>query len=103
MGNSVGSLEQLKQTEYDILIGAILGDAHVRKLKTNARVEFTHSNQQKEYLVWKYQQLKRWCDTPPYAVSVYDTRYQRNGTRGDSIRAHIRYSLTYGVYFTEIR
>jgi len=74
MGNSVGSLGQLTKHEKDILIGAILGDAHVRKLKTGARVEFAHSTKQKEYLFWKYQQLKRWCSREPYAVSINDAR-----------------------------
>jgi len=79
MGNSVGSLEQLKQTERDILIGALLGDAHARKVvdNRNARIEFTHSLNQKEYLFWKYQQLERWCNRPPYMVGVRDRRYGR--------------------------
>jgi len=77
MGNSVGSLGQLTKHEQDILVGTILGDAHVRQLKTEARVEITHSVKQKEYLFWKYQQLKRWCNKEPYSVSINDVRYHK--------------------------
>ena len=62
------------QEEYDILIGAILGDAHLRKLKKDVRVEFVHSIKKKEYLFWKYQQLKRWCRTKPHLVKFKDAR-----------------------------
>ena len=77
MDNTVGSLGQLTQTEYNVLIGTILGDAHVRKLKNNARIELTHSTKQKEYLFWKYQQLQNWCGQSPYIASVHDRRYQK--------------------------
>jgi hypothetical protein len=64
----------LNQEEYDILIGAILGDAHLRKLKQDVRVEIVHSIKQQEYLFWKYQKLKRWCQTEPHLVKFKDAR-----------------------------
>ena len=102
MGNSVGSLEQLTQTEYDILIGTILGDAHVRKLKNNARIEFTHSTKQKEYLFWKYQQLKNWCDRSPRTTSVYDRRYQKKWYSWRfSTRSHQVFTELWHLFYQE--
>ena len=63
--------------ERDILIGTILGDAHLRKMKQQSRVECVHSAKQKEYLLWKYGKLKRWCNTEPHLVKIQDSRYQR--------------------------
>ena len=61
--------------EQNILIGTILGDAHLRKLKRESRVEFNHSAKQKEYLFWKYRKLKRWCGAEPHLVRIQDDRY----------------------------
>lgn len=70
-------MTQLAKEEYDILIGTILGDAHVRKLKQEACIEFTHSVKQREYLFWKYQQLKKWCRTKPNLIRIKDQRYNK--------------------------
>ena len=70
-------MTRLSIEEKDILIGTILGDAHVRKLKQESRVEITHSTQQKAYLFWKYEKLKRWCGAKPHLVRIHDARYQK--------------------------
>jgi len=64
----------LNKEEYDILIGAVLGDAHLRKLERDVRIEFTHCVKQKRYLFWKYQKLKRWCRAEPHLVKFKDAR-----------------------------
>ena len=70
-------MAHLSIEEKDILVGTILGDAHVCKLKQESRVEFTHSTRQKEYLFWKYEKLKRWCGAKPHLVRIEDARYQK--------------------------
>lgn len=49
----------VKQREKGIILGTILGDAHIRMLKTDARLEVGHSEKQKDYLFWKYNQSKK--------------------------------------------
>jgi hypothetical protein len=68
---------RLSTEEKNILIGTILGDAHVRVGKRGSRVEFNHSAKQKEYLFWKYEKLQRWCGAGPHTVTIHDDRYNK--------------------------
>jgi len=67
MGNTVGSREPLvaftarktqtlwvRPQQMEILIGSILGDAYV---SPQGKIQLEHSIKQKEYLMWKYQEL----------------------------------------------
>lgn len=64
MGNTVGSLTQFQKS---VIIGTILGDGYLRKLKgrRNAFLEINHSFREKEYVDWKYQALKDVAGSPP--------------------------------------
>ncbi len=68
MGNPVGSLEVpkilsarkrlrlvLSETQRELLIGTILGDAYITLL---GKIRIEHSVKQREYVSWKYKQLK---------------------------------------------
>ncbi|MBI2653129.1 hypothetical protein HYX00_06695 [Candidatus Woesearchaeota archaeon] len=48
----------LKQTEHDLIIGSLLGDASIRQRERNSCFRFTHSIKQKEYAQWKANILK---------------------------------------------
>lgn len=63
-GNTAGSLSQVQRS---ILIGSMLGDGTLRKAngKKNALFEVNHAYQYKEYVDWKYQNLKEFVLTPP--------------------------------------
>lgn len=65
---------EISSREIEILIGAILGDAHLARLKTGARLEMMHSEKQKEYLMWKYRELKRFTLSVPREVTIRDSR-----------------------------
>lgn len=67
MGNTVGSLEvpiilrarkrlvlELSQRQQEILIGCILGDAHISPL---GKIRIEQSVKQRDYIEWKYQEL----------------------------------------------
>ena len=64
MDNTVGSLTQ---TQKSIIIGSILGDGYLRVIKgrRNAFLEINNSVKQKEYVDWKYNQLKSIVKSPP--------------------------------------
>nr|YP_010500046.1 hypothetical protein [Gormaniella terricola]UWV18223.1 hypothetical protein [Gormaniella terricola] len=54
----------------NFIIGAILGDGHIQKAKTltgRCRMTFGHSAKQEDYVYWKYEKLKEYCQTvgPP--------------------------------------
>lgn len=57
MDNTAGSLTQLQKS---LIIGSLLGDGYIRKLKgrKNAFLEINHSLKQKEYVDWKYAVLE---------------------------------------------
>jgi hypothetical protein len=78
MGNTVGSLIDnviFTPNERAFVLGTILGDAHLAKLKTDARLELTHSEIQKDYLLWKYEQLSRFVYKPPRYYEIHDERW----------------------------
>jgi hypothetical protein len=65
--------------ENAIIIGTILGDAHLTK--TSVRLEITHSEKQKMYLFWKYTELQRFVSAEPYRLENYDERYGKTYIR----------------------
>lgn len=71
MDNAVGSLQLPKilhvrknlslaitDRQKEILVGCILGDAHIQKL---GKIIIEQSARQKDYLLWKYNELKNLC------------------------------------------
>jgi hypothetical protein len=64
MDNTVGSLTQ---TQKSIIIGSILGDGYLRVIKKrkNAFLEINHSYKQKDYVDWKFNNLKSIVKSPP--------------------------------------
>ena len=57
----------LNQAQKSIIIGSLLGDGTLRlaKGKLNALFEANHSIRQKEYVDWKYKQLKKFVLSEP--------------------------------------
>ena len=64
MDNTVGSLTQLQRS---LIIGSILGDGYIRIIpgRKDAFLEINHSIKAKEYVDWKYSQLKNICESEP--------------------------------------
>ena len=74
MNNTVGSREiislvlqskknqllELTQSEYDILLGSVLGDGYITK---RGRIQIEQGSKQKAYLEWKYEMIKRITST----------------------------------------
>jgi hypothetical protein len=61
-GNTVGSLSERQKA---IIVGCLLGDGTMR-CKTNALLEINHSIKQREYVEWKYSQLRDLVRTKPH-------------------------------------
>ncbi len=70
MGNTEGRLVRIMLTkeEKDILVGSLLGDGCLRIMGRSKVPAFSvsHSEVQKDYVLWKYEKLKRWIKTPPW-------------------------------------
>ena len=57
----------LTNRQKEILIGTILGDAHLEELYTPelSRLKIEHSYKQREYVDWFYEEFKNWIRTKP--------------------------------------
>ena len=73
MVNTVGSLTQF---ERSLIVGSLLGDGYMRIIpgRFNAFLEINHSIKAKEYVDYKYQSLKRLCESAPKKRSTNDGR-----------------------------
>lgn len=80
--------------EKQIIIGTLLGDAHLAKLKTGVRLELGQSEKQKEYLFWKYSQIN-YPAPPPHKVEIYDDRWKKK-----YIQWRVKYRIN--TYFGEL-
>jgi hypothetical protein len=67
----------LTKKQQDLLIGSLLGDAHIEYNGKNCRVRFDHSLSQLEYLKWKHQILLPYV-TPINEYKIFDKRTQKN-------------------------
>ena len=54
----------LTERQRSIIAGCLLGDGTMR-CKENALLEINHAYSQKEYVDWKYSELRRFVTTPP--------------------------------------
>lgn len=52
MGNTVGSRGVLTQRQKDILIGTVLGDAHLEQNGNHTRLRVDHCDKHKAYIFW---------------------------------------------------
>ena len=74
----MGSLRQkidLSEREFSVLIGTILGDAYVEQYPKDARIGIMHSLKQKEFVNWKYEELKRFVKMKPMQSEYFGHRY----------------------------
>lgn len=51
----------LTKDEKSILFGTWLGDGHIQKRNTSYRTKIHHGYKQYDYVLWKYERLKRLC------------------------------------------
>ena len=60
----------MNERERNIVTGCILGDGFLQMTgKKNARLRLEHSISQKEYLMWKWSELKRYMQDKPKQMS----------------------------------
>lgn len=65
------TLANLTKTELALLMGTILGDAHIQRRGGSCRIKISHGDDQKAYVFWKYNLLKRLCQsTQPPRIEV---------------------------------
>lgn len=73
MDNTVGSLTKF---ERQIIVGSLLGDGYMRIIpgRSNAFLEVNHSIKARAYVDYKFESLKRLCESPPKERSINEGR-----------------------------
>jgi len=85
MGNTVGRLQSLfPPHQLDVIIGSLLGDGRLecrsigKRYPISARLRIHQSDKQKEYVFWKYNQLKNLVLKGPRRIKVwYDSKRKK--------------------------
>lgn len=90
---------QFPQDQYQIIIGGLLGDSSmsISKTKKGASVTWRHSMKQKDYCLWKYEQLKEFC-CKPYHIVEHDPR---NGNNYDGITIKTKQNAAFVPFFDQ--
>jgi len=57
--------KQLSDKQKDLIIGSMLGDGHIDKRETQPIFIVVHAENQKDYLYYKYELLKEFCNISP--------------------------------------
>lgn len=64
--------------QREIVLGMILGDAYLQVTgKNNARLRLEHSSRQKDYILWKYGQLKNMMQSTPKLIRRYNPIWKK--------------------------
>lgn len=60
-------LEYITESQLAIILGTILGDAHIQRRGNSYRLKIEHEGDQEAYVYWKYSKLENLCRTthPP--------------------------------------
>ena len=55
---------------HSIIIGQILGDAHLEKVYKNCRISFSFGNKYKDYAIWIQDLFQDYCNKGIYSVNI---------------------------------
>lgn len=70
MGNTVGSRGVLTQRQREILVGTLLGDAHLEKNGRHTRLRVDHYDKHKAYIFWLAHEFLPFSLTPREIIEV---------------------------------
>jgi hypothetical protein len=80
--------------EREVVIGCLLGDGTLTKSGNEYRLRIEHKAAHREYVGWKYDQLQRFCVTPPQFVRHHQS--YRFGTIGHPELTDLRRAFSQG-------
>lgn len=71
------NFDKLSKEQEQLIIGCLLGDGRLecRSLAKTARLRIHHADSQKDYLFWKFEQLKNLITSNPRRHEYIDKRY----------------------------
>jgi hypothetical protein len=69
-GNIRRKVKRLNQLQEDLIIGSILGDGHITNEKFKPIFIVSHAADEKDYLYWKHDILKDFCNKGPRLIEA---------------------------------
>ena len=92
-------IKELTQEEEQVLIGSLLGDSTLRRETFTTWGSFRHSLKQRNYGMWKYEQLKRICGTwREYTTYNKKVKKYYNGI-AFNIRNHVVLNYYHNIFY----
>jgi hypothetical protein len=68
----------ITKRQREILIGTLLGDGYLQSTgKRNARLRLEHSEKQRDYLWWKYENLQNLMQDEPKLIERYNPQWRQ--------------------------
>ena len=68
----------ITKRQKEIIIGTLLGDGYLQATgKKNARLKLEHSEKQKDYIFWKYEELKNLMQDKPKKLERYNPKWEK--------------------------
>jgi len=96
-------MSKLTKREKDIIVGSLLGDECMRILGGCKNPVFcvSHSKAEKNYVFWKYEQLKRFVNTPPWQESrvYHKDRSRRTFSWRFQTLSNVIFSDLYKIFY----
>lgn len=71
--------KQMTSIQRDLIIGSMLGDGHIDKRETQPVFIVSHAENQKDYLFWKYNIIKDFCNIPPTYHKEKEIKHFKTG------------------------
>lgn len=68
---------QLSHKQKEILVGSLLGDAHLEQNGNNVRLRVEHTANQEHYLMWKYLEFVNFVSSKPRMIERFDKRTKK--------------------------
>jgi hypothetical protein len=73
-------MDTLSPTQTAFIVGTLLGDGFLEKNGRHVRLRIDHGEQQRDFVLWKYQQLDGWTTGQPKDVTYYHKKHGRTYT-----------------------
>ena len=71
----------LTKRQKEIIVGILLGDGYLQATgKRSARLKLEHSEKQKDYIFWKYEELKNLMQDKPKRLERYNPKWRKTYT-----------------------
>lgn len=87
--------KQLNEIQRNLIIGSLLGDGHIDKRELQPTFIVSHAEEQKDYLFWKYNILKDFCNIKP---TYYENKNAKTFPNGGKYKCQPYYRLCTRVH-----